>query len=41
MELLILICVSFHLYMLRWGQRFYWREVYMTLASHESHHKAS
>lgn len=35
MELLILISVSFHLYMLRWGQRVYWREVYRTMASHE------
>lgn len=40
MELLILICVSFHLYMVRWGQRAYWREVYVAIATHEPNSRA-
>lgn len=36
MEIVVLIAVCFHLYMLRWGQRAYWRGVYLTLAEHSS-----
>lgn len=30
------LLVAFHLYMLQWGKRAYWRQVYITIASHEA-----
>jgi hypothetical protein len=33
MAWIFLICSAFHLYMLRWGERAYWRQVYIVLNS--------